>query len=317
MLRYSQYSCIALIVLSSLVYGLDNPTSQKHPQAVEVKTNTDTESSLGQQEKASTEDRSSSESPAPIPEVTTPLEKTDTSDQPEKTRQETTEADISWWKLTFADALTILFMCAVAIFTFLLWRSTDKLWAVSQRQAQSMETSNQTNYIIAHAAEESAKAASDTVKSMNDIAERQLRAYMSIDKIERTDDSSQLGIPEFNIEIINTGQTPAYEVKINFWLSFREYPLELELEKPEITTFTSKGTFGTGQPGHSEIKFSRPITIDDIQMMNRGKGAFYIYGEIQYRDVFLKQWHTKFVFCYLGEKAMPKIQIYKDGNEAT
>jgi hypothetical protein len=97
-------------------------------------------------------------------------------------------------ELKITDILLTFFTGALAIYTYRLWRSTEKLWGAGEKQIA--------------VAKESADAARGSVKLAEEIAKRQLRAYVHIDAVELEGNS-------IRIKIKNFGTTPAYRVKHN------------------------------------------------------------------------------------------------------
>jgi hypothetical protein len=139
------------------------------------------------------------------------------------------------------------------------------------------------------------------VKSAERTAERQLRAYLSIEKAIRVDSHSLS--PEFLISFKNRGQTPAYSGKNWVDVKVGERPLTtilvrsdtVALDKFELT------------PGHEftvhQINGEKSISISTEQTteFNDGKIAFYVFGQLDFIDAFGKARWLKFRFRYGSE----------------
>ena len=156
------------------------------------------------------------------------------------------------------SAFVALSGLAVALFTFTLWRSTEKLWAAGERQYRLSQ----------------------------DTARRQLRAYMSIRKVEVTEFS--VGHPlKVELVLVNTGQTPARHVKA--------IPKTVGGEATETPRFKA-GTFketdasvvdlGAGEPFTLAVNGKAPLD-EEIRKGLIDKKMFIVVGcLVRYSDVF-------------------------------
>jgi hypothetical protein len=136
--------------------------------------------------------------------------------------------------------LNVLFTGLVALFTLTLSRATSQLSALARIQADDMQkllraaqdlrvaaeaqakTATEQHatlreqasatVAIAEAAKSSAGAAERTVKTMEDTAERQLRAYVYVANASILEANSEYR-PNIRIKFKNFGRTPAYEVR--------------------------------------------------------------------------------------------------------
>jgi hypothetical protein len=136
-------------------------------------------------------------------------------------------------------------------------------------------------------------ATRDLVKGAEKTAERQLRAYVSVDGaviIHANDGWS----PNFRIKIQNYGQTPAYEVSsrsaVTFVVIAGGAPNWEQLPKNP----THPSDLGPGQ-NHEETLI---IHHDPWQIMKaeieKKSGICYLFGEITYRDIFGADHYTRF-----------------------
>jgi len=189
------------------------------------------------------------------------------------------------------DLVTAAATIVIALFTFTLWRATDRLWDAGERQ-------------LAH---------------LNETAERQLRAYVNIIKIigRNLDDRHA-----FTIEIRNYGQTPAYDVRTEGAIVLTtQTPLEHELALPADPPFIGgAGTLAPGAENHIRIEIKPPLSNEELDQVRLGTKAIYIFGRIRYIDAF--NHHRQTSFRYLiggGELISPtgNCAIAREGNEAT
>jgi hypothetical protein len=185
----------------------------------------------------------------------------------------------------------VLFTAVLAAFTAALWRSTDNLWAAGERQLAHLELSS----------------------------ERQLRAYVLPD-VERSNYSELLGPdPTFNVWLKNSGQTPAH--KVRSWASIKSAPF------PLLTPLIAKDNIGPQSeailaPGASQvivIQLGKPLPDELKSRLENGSNAIYVFGCIEYVDVFGKPHFTKHRFMIGGPvpiRDSGHLTNCEDGNEA-
>jgi hypothetical protein len=151
-----------------------------------------------------------------------------------------------------AELVTAVATCAIAVFTYTLWRSTNKLWEAGEANAN-----------------------------------RQLRAYVSVSAKELTGVFTG-ATPTIVLTVTNAGHTPATHVMSWCRIHFVEWPCK---EEPCIeTTNLSEGSIsilGPGQPTNIGDDLRRYLTAEEVVKL-RPKGGYrlLIKGQIAYRDVF-------------------------------
>jgi hypothetical protein len=217
-----------------------------------------------------------------------------------------------WFRSWFDhDTITTLAIVATAIFTGTLWRATNRLWQISQ--------------IHAGHAEQAIKVAEETAK-------RQLRAYVFVTgaEIQAADDRGRIlpgpqpvqpGIvPVAEIEITNTGQTPAYDLSHHVRIGILDWPImEADIPPLDVTISGSKNSYG---PGSLTTRFERcetALTAADAQALRNGTKAVIVYGEIKYRDIFGKQQWTRYRYFTVGLSSIQdtRLAAHARGNEAS
>jgi hypothetical protein len=152
-------------------------------------------------------------------------------------------------------------------------------------------------------------------------SERQLRAYIVA--------ALQADVENFNVDahptavlgFVNAGQTPAYDVKVLTSTAVAKFPLEHPPEPPgEMGAGDSVGVVGPKGTFHTRHRSDDPVTPSERQAVIKGSAAFYVYGEIFYRDAFGRQRHTRFCLFYQGDVAKEpfgSLATYHKWNEAT
>lgn len=171
-------------------------------------------------------------------------------------------------------AITALASVVVAIFTWTLWASSERMWLVTDASLQhSRET-----------------------------AERQLRAYITVQTGEAY---RQRGGPkgwrfEFRPTILNTGQTPAYSVNIRGTVVFLSTEEAENFNWEDNLPPTAKVgvlTLGTQQNRFTRAVMSRRLTRAELRQFSSGSHDFYVFGKVTYQDTFRIDHSTRYCFA--------------------
>ena len=160
------------------------------------------------------------------------------------------------------------------------------------------------------------------VSEAKDTARRQLRAYISLKsgEIVISQDKKEFSVA---LKFINCGQTPAYSLSISFESEIRElseigqiFPSTKPIEERE-----SKSMEGPGIDINTAE--TKPFVNDQLNRVSNGTSAIFVWGEINYIDIFNKPHWLKFRSIN-GGKAHNRLtasngwrlQPCKDGNDA-
>lgn len=170
-------------------------------------------------------------------------------------------------------------------------------------------------------AQESADAAKNTAITMEETAERELRAYMMVNEAEIVNDPE----PGYSgayvyIHIKNFGQTPATDIRLATSALIRERPLSSPplILDPSIKLMT----LGILAPGDTlRSRFEIPLmegTGNGFDIAKRTH-AFYVFGIFQYRDAFHHERVTRFCYMRTGEywTTNGHMDVCQEGNDAT
>lgn len=191
----------------------------------------------------------------------------------------------------YSDALTAIAGLIVAIFTATLWTTTRQMWRASVEQLRHSEVT----------------------------AERQLRAYVMIEKAHI--ENLQIGkTPKARIVIKNWGQTPAYNVTHWCAVGFGPYPIppnnplpgsdEEEVEMPP-RPIAPGGDFHLWADGDCEINQVR------MNALKSGHYAIYVAGCVRYTDAFRRNRTTDFLLLAGGPIPLDgSLGGYPRGNRA-
>jgi hypothetical protein len=170
----------------------------------------------------------------------------------------------SFFTKTFEDPVAF-FTLWLVVFTALLARATLRLWDSTER----------------------------LVKGAEDTAQRQLRAYISVDA---PDNMPAIIGDKISIilQITNDGQTPAYNVLAYPRVAIASIPLTEGL--PEAVVESRKKTLGDLNP-KARVFQSGEIAAPNQQVMEairNGTKGIYFYGEVKFVDTFNKNQWVKF-----------------------
>jgi hypothetical protein len=153
----------------------------------------------------------------------------------------------------------------------------------------------------------------------------QLRAYVLPDVAGILDgmmltpnDPARANMPGIGLTIKNFGQTPAYDVIS--WAQIAVINITDE-EKQIVPTLQKIGaaTIGTGGTINKFLWFGRALTAYEMSDVGTGVRAIYIFGRIEYRDIFKRHKGTNFRFRYSGVFPPPPnaiMNISEKGNSA-
>jgi hypothetical protein len=156
------------------------------------------------------------------------------------------------------------------------------------------------------AASRAAGAADKAVEVTSNTARRQLRAYIAAKEcvINWENERTIRAV----VTLINTGQTPAYQVKA--WLGIGDDP---EGRPPQSVPHTSKNDVGSGLTSHI-IGRNGPMSEDLWGRIRSRKTLFYFWGEMTYRDVFDDEHITSFRFMLNPDPKETGIVTCGEGN---
>jgi len=138
---------------------------------------------------------------------------------------------------------------------------------------------------------------------------RELRAYVLPESAGILDGSTvnppqpqRIDFPFAAMLIKNGGRTPAYGV-LSWWqiavIPVKDEQNSLPVIPPMREAYSN--TLGGGGTFHKTLWMDRPLTQQEITDIQIGVRAIYIYGRIEYRDVFKKKRYTNFRLHYSGQ----------------
>jgi hypothetical protein len=202
------------------------------------------------------------------------------------------ESNKALWDSWFPDPLSV--------YTLFLVIFTGLLVVVGAYQWRALVRAERISASTAKAAQDSADVTRDAVKLSEKTAQQQLRAYIVISAMEKVTDPSFPNHVTVEINYINAGQTPAYEIELVANIDIREYPLKTGL--PNVAAAkTATRILGPKIGNHTRIKTRVPLRPEDEAAIVAGNKAVYVWGRIDYRDIFEERRFIEFSSTSEGE----------------
>jgi len=141
------------------------------------------------------------------------------------------------------------------------------------------------------AAVRAAKAAESSTLNQQKSSELQLRAYLRV--VPLALDRVRALTP---FEVTNDGQTPASAIETRLNWHWHEPPIDL----PADFAFHDKpgwqGKSIASLSAGQSITFTFPAFLDELRAVNEGRRSVFIYGHVDYTDIFGTK--RKTLFCY-------------------
>jgi hypothetical protein len=289
-------SVLLLLIVSEVVQAQSQPPSPRPPNSSQPPQS----KSKGSKQQTANDLRGTEQSPLVIKVLPTPKTKEESA---QDRNDHNEKAATDWWLVRFNGALVVV--------VFLQW-----IWMV--RQEKWMRKNIEIAQKAADAAKESAEVAQTTVKTMEDTAERQLRAYIHVgggkDKGPILDAPDG---PEVWLLLKNTGQTPAYKVEHWIKAGILPYPLNSDLTGPDESAKMTKIVLPPGVEMNLFWKTGTPLERAQIDAIRDGTECrLYVWGEVHYLDAFDKPRFTKFRFMHGGPTRGVDIEACEEGNDA-
>ena len=187
-----------------------------------------------------------------------------------------------------------------------------------------------TLFFVARQAEASARAAKATeasVEAAKDMSKRQLRAYLAVvvgeavfqERRERPEGDLLF---EARPVLVNTGRTPARKIRFKARAALYPIPLPSGMNLPETgDEGTGDAMLGIEQSGTMSAVvegFCLDEEVNEIKQGILGKRGLYVWGRIDYEDVFGDAHYTRFCQHIYWDRAGKVRAHYMPGrNEAT
>jgi hypothetical protein len=200
--------------------------------------------------------------------------------------------------------LTLLATGLIALFTFTLWRSTDKLWEASERQLRVTRQSVFANIAGAKAADKSADVAE---RALTDLEGPFLYPVVESDNLQEsfkpfvlyTDPSSPHAPvqPTITFNIKNYGRTPALPQTLSGVFFFGQSE---DTHDDIVAGFIPELLISPGDKLSEPFrrKMVQPIGADEHLTIMRGVTRIFLGGSIVFFDIFGNRYEQKFCLAW-------------------
>lgn len=204
------------------------------------------------------------------------------------------ESKGEFWSAKFTDWLLTILTGLLALFNYLLWKSTDKLWKAGERQLAAAQSSS----------------------------ERQLRAYVYLEKIPiKAFQESVTNLFKYTFKVDfrvkNFGQTPAHNAVVKYTLEVVDC---VDKKPTQILDPNHTRQLGSIAPLTDFYDLDDAITGIDIAAIKDGRQAICLVGSITYDTAFAKSRVTNFRYLvggYVGWHGDDEMSADDNGNDAT
>jgi len=225
------------------------------------------------------------------------------------------------------DAWVALFTLVLGISTIGLWLETKRLAGLAEDEGKDLKNSIAEAARAATAMEGVSTALQATAKNNELITERQrqaVRAYVFVISgnlytgiTVNPPQTNRPNEPFIQLEIRNSGPTPAFNVDTWGWISIIEPSQEHTLTIP-VRDNNNRSSVGGYQNYPKYAWLRRALTSSEIEDVTAGVKRIYFHGQINYMT--LGEAHTtNFRLCYFGEfppKLPGPLVFAEKGNEA-
>jgi hypothetical protein len=215
------------------------------------------------------------------------------------------------------EAITSLATLWLALFTFTLWRATNRLTLLAEDQGKAMSASIAESARAAAAMERVADGTQANGQWMLDRTAQQMRAYLSTQVGGAIFQDSTAAPPlrfEGRLALVNVGQTPAKRVLIQKRAAVAPHPLprDFDFALPALSADDGGVTLGAGQ----QIMISAVVDnfvvpearVEDVK--NGVDRALYMWGRATYFDIFDHEHETTFCLLFVWTRGGDQVNGY-------
>lgn len=207
--------------------------------------------------------------------------------------------------------------------TVFLWRATRQL-VLDAKEASEKQFG--ASMIAAGAAKESAdtakiqaEVARGTLNAMQDTAERQLRAYLSVMKA-RIENVAVGEKPKVSFKVKNMGQTPAHKLSGHVGIGIGKYPIPKgsKVNPPPSPDEISRVNLAPTMRVTHGAMMGVPLTEVQFNEIRDGKTAIYVVANIEFADAFDRKWIQRLRLMYTCrglQSGSNKLEVCEEGNE--
>jgi hypothetical protein len=212
------------------------------------------------------------------------------------------------WAHADPNAITAVAAIIIAIFTWTLWRSSEKSWSANQVAAEAAKRSADALMIAEQAHLLAVFGVSNIAHVLSDLA-----AYVpSAD--ENAAPPKERVFVQYSLK--NYGRTPAILKEISHELvHWNKLPEELKYFA--VPAMPKELAIGAGGGTESlQCTLALPLTVEAATSIGRGDTFLWFYGHVVYEDAFGREREHRFLYRYrIGPGFQP--YYFKDYNRST
>jgi hypothetical protein len=194
--------------------------------------------------------------------------------------------------------------------------ATENLAALTDRQTKLSYLGLGALLLTLLAVSAAAIVAVRALRLARDTARRELRAYVFPIYAHIRD--VRASRPTFVIDVKNFGQTPAYGLRMKTALQSGSHPLDTKLV-PEVQNSIATAQLAPQATLFDEIALNHSLSANEISALAEGSAAIYLFGEIEYFDIYKKKRWTTFRMRLGGPEGIPthgRLGYHEEGNDA-
>jgi hypothetical protein len=186
---------------------------------------------------------------------------------------------------------------------------------IGYRTLKAMNTQIRFGETTANAAIRAAKAAEESNEQAREMAQVELRAYVYVTNVGRSDEPRYKGQPidKLIVTFRNFGRTPAFKFRVKRnWKLLEGFEAELP-ENFDYPDFADKERFSEMTLGPDiDTPIESYIDPNDVTKAQQRTHTLYIYGTAEYEDVFGKPHTTPYCFVlHLGPDRRGGFIVYE------
>jgi hypothetical protein len=215
----------------------------------------------------------------------------------------------AWWT-TIAGAAAVFAAALSVLGVFLIWRTLHHT-RLAARATQRMAFDTP---VAIQAAVEANVAMREANETARDTARRQLRAYVSAHEVHILQPLVVGKIFKLQIDLYNSGETPAHEVIQKYAMIGVVAGNDPSFEFPAMQNEPSISTIGSNGKSQIYPQGASAVTQDVFDNVMAERIIIYIFGLIEYRDVFSEAHKTAFRVRY--DPNGPGFLFTKVGNDS-
>jgi hypothetical protein len=214
----------------------------------------------------------------------------------------------------FTAALAVIAVFQLGMFGVQLWLIRESL-VDAKKAAEAAKESADVAKETADTSKVQAETARATLQTMQNTAERQLRAYVFAEAgpLQR----GANGVWRYTIHFRNSGQTPAYDVTQYSKADIFDEPVPEDkfVVDRRMDGVNSRAPLPPNQRDPVNTSNTFNVSAAEFADIKAGRKAFYVWGEINFRDAFKINRTVRFRFLHNKDSGPQHLVYAETGND--